>query len=98
MRKNEGAFFTIFNHGSKRFYFQIDVNETDTNYIFEKIMSMKNGQCDYGQDEALKCGNKSFIHDDNSKFTTQINIIDLKEREFILLSDGIYRGTSYTVK
>jgi hypothetical protein len=37
LRKNEGAFFTIFNHGSKRFYFQVDVNETDTNYIFEKI-------------------------------------------------------------
>ena len=57
------------------------------NYIFEKIMSMKNGQCDYGQDEALKCGNKSFIHDDNSKFTTQINIIDLKEREFNTFDD-----------
>ena len=51
------------------------------NYIFEKIMSMKNGQCEYGQDEALKCGNKSFVSDENSNFTTQINIVDLKEKE-----------------
>ena len=44
-------------------------------------MSMKNGQCEYGQDEALKCGNKSFVSDENSNFTTQINIVDLKEKE-----------------
>lgn len=51
------------------------------NYIFEKIMSMKNGQCEYGVDEALKCGNTSYVKDDTSNFTTQINIVDLKDKE-----------------
>lgn len=37
LRKNEGAFFTIFNHGNKKCYFQTDITEKDTNYIFEKI-------------------------------------------------------------
>lgn len=51
------------------------------NYIFEKIMSMKNGQCDYGQDESLKCGNTKYINSDNVNYTTQINIIDLKDQK-----------------
>lgn len=58
------------------------------NYIFEKIMSMKNGQCDYGQDESLKCGNTKYINSDNVNYTTQINIIDLKEqKEDIFIDD-----------
>ena len=51
------------------------------NYIFEKIMSMKNGQCNYGADESLKCGNTKYISEENSNYKTQINIIDLKDQE-----------------
>lgn len=51
------------------------------NYIFEKIMSMKNGQCSYGIDESLKCGNTKYIDDESISYKTQINIIDLKEQE-----------------
>ena len=51
------------------------------NYIFEKIMSMKNGQCNYDLDETLKCGNTSYLPSDNCSYTTQINIIDLKDQE-----------------
>ena len=51
------------------------------NYIFEKIMSMKNGQCDYSEAEALKCGNTTYKKDENALYKTQINIIDLKDQE-----------------
>lgn len=51
------------------------------NYIFEKIMTMKNGQCEYGIDESLKCGNTSYLEDSNLDYTTQINIIDLKDQK-----------------
>ena len=51
------------------------------NYIFEKIMSMKNGQCDYSEAEALKCGNTTYKKDENASYKTQINIIDLKDQE-----------------
>ena len=51
------------------------------NYIFEKIMTMKNGQCEYGTDESLKCGNTSYLEDNNVDYTTQINIIDLKDQK-----------------
>ena len=51
------------------------------NYIFEKIMSAKNGQCNYGEDESLKCGNKEFLKSEECSYTTQLNIIDLKEPE-----------------
>ncbi len=58
------------------------------NYIFEKIMSMKNGQCDYNDDEVLKCGNTSYIEQDKNMYNTQINIIDLKEEETSLLEEN----------
>ncbi len=59
------------------------------NYIFEKIMSMKNGQCNYDGDETLKCGNKSYIDDENLSFKTEINIIDLKDKnELPLIQEG----------
>ena len=51
------------------------------NYIFEKIMSMKNGQCNYDNDETLKCGNTNYIDQEREMYNTQINIIDLKEEE-----------------
>ena len=51
------------------------------NYMFEKIMSMKNGQCNYDLDETLKCGNKSYPTSEDCSYTTQINIIDLKDQE-----------------
>ena len=51
------------------------------NYIFEKIMSMKNGQCNYDSDETLKCGNTNYIENEKDMYNTQINIIDLKEEE-----------------
>ncbi len=49
------------------------------NYIFEKIMSIKNGECNYTNEETLKCGNKSFVDSDDTSFKTEINIINLKE-------------------
>lgn len=51
------------------------------NYMFEKIMSMKNGQCNYDLDETLKCGNTSYPVAEECSYTTQINIIDLKDQE-----------------
>ena len=51
------------------------------NYIFEKIMSMKNGQCDYTQNERLICGNTGYISSDDTSYKTQINIINLKDKE-----------------
>ena len=55
------------------------------NYIFEKIMSMKNGECNYTSDETLKCGNKSYVNSEDTSFKTEINIINLKEQESIPL-------------
>ena len=55
------------------------------NYIFEKIMSMKNGECNYTNDETLKCGNKSYVNSEDISFKTEINIINLKEQESIPL-------------
>ena len=43
------------------------------NYIFEKIMSMRNGQCDYGISESLKCGNTKYLYDEDTSYKTQIN-------------------------
>lgn len=50
------------------------------NYIFEKIMSSKNGQCEYGINESLKCGNTKYINSDDVSYKTQINIVDLKDQ------------------
>ena len=49
------------------------------NYIFDKIMSVRNGECEYSDDERLVCGNESYIEEDNTRFQTEINIINLKE-------------------
>lgn len=57
------------------------------NYIFEKIMSMKNGQCDYSEDESLKCGNTSYQNSEDVTYKTQINIIDLKDQESNIFED-----------
>lgn len=51
------------------------------NYIFEKIMSMRNGQCLYNDEEALKHGNESFLLDENQDYKTEINIIDLSDEK-----------------
>ena len=48
LRKNEGAVFTIFNRGNKKRYFQVDVNEKDTNHIFEKISDDIKNIYDFG--------------------------------------------------
>lgn len=65
---------------SKNFRSRKEVIES-INYIFEKIMSMKNGQCNYDNEETLKCGNIKYIESDECSYKTQINIIDLKEQE-----------------
>lgn len=57
------------------------------NYIFEKIMSMRNGECNYTDDETLKCGNKSYISSDDTSFKTEIDIINLKEQEALPMID-----------
>lgn len=57
------------------------------NYIFEKIMSMKNGQCEYGTHESLKCGNISYPEKSDIDYTTQINIIDLKDQNIDMFSN-----------
>ena len=58
------------------------------NYIFEKIMSMKNGQCDYTQNERLICGNTGYISSDDTSYKTQINIINLKDKEVGLFEEN----------
>ena len=58
------------------------------NYIFEKIMSMKNGQCDYTQNERLICGNIGYISSDDTSYKTQINIINLKDKEVGLFEEN----------
>lgn len=49
------------------------------NYIFEKIMSMKNGDCEYSNIETLKNGNKDFVDMDLQDYKTEINIINLNK-------------------
>ena len=58
------------------------------NYIFEKIMSMKNGQCDYTQNERLICGNTGYTSSDDTSYKTQINIINLKDKEVGLFEEN----------
>ena len=58
------------------------------NYIFEKIMSMRNGQCDYTQNERLICGNTGYISSDDTSYKTQINIINLKDKEVGLFEEN----------
>ncbi len=56
------------------------------NYIFEKIMSMRNGQCDYGISESLKCGNTKYLYDEDTSYKTQINIVNLKDQDINMFS------------
>lgn len=58
------------------------------NYIFEKIMSSKNGQCEYGINESLKCGNTKYVDSEDVSYKTQINIIDLKDQPIDMLEDS----------
>ena len=51
------------------------------NYIFEKIMSMKTGDCNYSKEETLKAGNESFKDFEGQDYLTEINILDLKPEE-----------------
>ena len=69
------------------------------NYIFEKIMSMKNGECNYTDEETLKCGNKSYIENpDTYSFKTEIDIINLKEQEKLpLITDNTEYDEDYEI-
>jgi len=58
------------------------------NYIFEKIMSSKNGQCEYGINESLKCGNTKYVDSEDVSYKTQINIIDLKDQPIDMFEDS----------
>ena len=58
------------------------------NYIFEKIMSSKNGQCEYGINESLKCGNTKYVNSEDASYKTQINIIDLKDQPIDMFEDS----------
>lgn len=49
------------------------------NYIFEKIMSMQNGDSDYNQSETLKAGNLEYKDYENQSYKTELNIIDLEK-------------------
>lgn len=58
------------------------------NYIFEKIMSMKNGQCNYSVSERLECGNTTYITDESVSYKTQINVINLKDQDVDMFEDA----------
>ncbi len=64
------------------------------NYIFEKIMTMKNGQCDYGIDESLKVGNESFVSDESVDYTTEVNIIDIKDKSIDMFEENSGKESS----
>ena len=51
------------------------------NYIFEKIMSKTNGECDYSDVELLKFGADKYEEKEDVNYTTEINIVNLKEKE-----------------
>jgi ATP-dependent helicase/nuclease subunit A len=51
------------------------------NYIFSQIMSLEIGQCDYSKDEILKFGANYYEEDETTDYSTEINILDLKENE-----------------
>lgn len=57
-----------------------------TNIVFENIMSAKLGDIDYNENEYLNLG-ASYEEIEKQDFTTQLNIIDLKEEENIWKSD-----------
>ncbi len=51
------------------------------NYIFEKIMSMENGECDYSDIEVLKFGADKYEENENINYNTEIDIVNLREDE-----------------
>lgn len=51
------------------------------NYIFEKIMSLELGDCNYTELETLKFGASSYNENKLQDYRTCINIIDLKQEE-----------------
>ncbi len=51
------------------------------NYIFEQIMSLEMGDCNYSLDEVLVNGNNEFISSNEASYKFEINILDEKEVE-----------------
>ncbi|MEG2645611.1 MAG: helicase-exonuclease AddAB subunit AddA [Clostridia bacterium] len=71
---------------SKNFRSRAEVLDS-INYIFEKIMSMEVGDCDYSNYEMLKVGLKDIPKLNTNNYLTEINIVNLKEDETFLLKD-----------
>ncbi len=51
------------------------------NYIFSQIMSSYIGDCDYLDDEKLEFGNDKYIENEENNYSTEINILDVKDIE-----------------
>lgn len=51
------------------------------NYIFEKIMSKENGECDYTDLETLKYGATKYADAEDINYNTEIDIVNLKKDE-----------------
>lgn len=49
------------------------------NYIFEKIMSKENGECDYSDIETLKFGASKYEENKDVNYNTEINVVNLKK-------------------
>ena len=58
------------------------------NFIFEKIMSMQNGDCNYTSEETLKAGNLDFVDYENQNYKTEVNIVDLANCEELKADDN----------
>ncbi|MDO4283123.1 MAG: helicase-exonuclease AddAB subunit AddA [Clostridia bacterium] len=59
------------------------------NYIFEKLMSKQNGECDYSDIELLKFGADKYEEKEGINYHTEINVVNLKanEEENVYLKD-----------
>jgi ATP-dependent helicase/nuclease subunit A len=51
------------------------------NYIFTQIMSNDIGDCDYLTNEMLEFGNEGYIENENTDYSSEINILDVKDIE-----------------
>jgi len=51
------------------------------NYIFSQIMSNDIGDCDYLTNESLQFGNEGYKANDNTDYSSEINILDVKDIE-----------------
>lgn len=51
------------------------------NYIFEKIMSKENGECNYSDVETLKFGATKYKEAEDINYNTEINVVNLKKEE-----------------